>query len=391
MRPTRRSSLARPADRVVFVEERLTAYRVPFFDRLRDALAADGLRLEVVYGAPSRDEATRADTGELQWGSQVRNRAVRLGSARAVWQPIVAATRTADLVIVNQASRLLANYLLLGRQRLGGAKIALFGHGANLQAGTERLGRLGEAAKRRYSRLPHWWFAYTDGSADRVRQLGYPVERITVVQNALDTSALAGWYASATPEESRQARAELGVRGALTCLYLGSLYAHKRLEFLVTAGRMIAAQLPDFELVVVGSGPDEDLVRRAASELSWLHHVPARFGRQNALLARDAQLILMPGAVGLVALDAFALQLPLVTTTEAAHGPEAEYLRDEINAILVAAGDDPWTYARTVIDVLTDPGRVGYLKKGCAESADIYTLDEMVRRFAAGIGEALTS
>jgi hypothetical protein len=60
----------------------------------------------------------------------VHNRHFRLEKVHeAVWQPVLSATRKADLVIVDQASRLLVNYVLLARQRFGGPSIALWGMG----------------------------------------------------------------------------------------------------------------------------------------------------------------------------------------------------------------------------------------------------------------------
>jgi glycosyltransferase involved in cell wall biosynthesis len=376
--------------RVVCVQERLLRYRVPFFDLLRRTLIEDGIALDVRYGTASETVALREDSGDISWGTRVHNRHFRLRTSHeALWQPVILATRQADLIIVDQASRLLANYVLLARQQLGGPPVALWGHGANLQPDGSVLSRVGEAAKRIYSRVPRWWFAYTEGTARRVAGLGFPHQRITVVQNAVDTSSLQGWCDAVTSAEAEQARAGLGLTGRNTCMYIGSLYPNKRLDFLLEAAEVIAAAVPDFELVVVGSGPDQEMVRRAAAWHPWLHHVGARFGREKAVLARKTQLLLMPGAVGLGILDSFSFQLPMVTTAEALHGPEIEYLRDGVNGLMADPGGTPQAYARTVITLLRDPARIGRLKSGCAISARTYTLDAMVERFAEGVRGAL--
>ncbi len=376
--------------RVVCVQERLLRYRVPFFDLLRRTLLEDGIALDLRYGSASRTVALRGDSADLSWGTHVHNRRLRLGSAHeAVWQPVVAASRRADLVIVDQASRLLSNYVLLARQQFGGTPVALWGHGANLQPDRSVFSRVGEAAKRGYSRVPHWWFAYTEGTADRVARLGFPRQRITVVQNAVDTSSFQEWYDGVSHDEAERTRAALGLRGPNTCLYIGSLYPNKRIGFLLDAAEVIAEAVPGFELVVVGSGPDEAMVRRASARFPWVRHVPATFGRDKAVLARGARLLLVPGAVGLGILDSFSFRLPMVTTPEAQHGPEIEYLRDGANGLMTAADGTPRGYAETVIRLLRDPGRIVSLRNGCAASATVYTVDAMVRRFSAGIRGAL--
>jgi glycosyltransferase involved in cell wall biosynthesis len=378
--------------RVVCVQECLQSYRVPFFDRLRSRLLQEDVALEVHYGAPVEDVALRGIDGHLPWGTPVRNRRLAVGSAhRAVWQPVVGATRHADLVVVGQESRLLANYVLLARYRMGGPRVALWGHGANLHPDGSALSRAAEVAKRRYSRIPHWWFAYTEGVADTVTGLGFPRRRVTVVQNAVDTSALRGWFDAVTPQEAERMRAEIGLTGHHTCLYLGSLYANKRLDFLIEAGRAVAAAVPGFELVVVGSGPDHGMVARAAATFPWLHQLGPRFGRDKAVLARLSRLMLMPSAVGLGVLDAFALQLPLVTAAQALHGPEFEYLRDGVNGVVTAAGSTAGAYADVVAGLLRDPARLARLKEGCAASATTFTVETMAQRFGEGITSALSA
>jgi glycosyltransferase involved in cell wall biosynthesis len=387
---TESSGPGRPR-RVAYVSERLASYRVPFLERLRDELAERAIELQVLYGTPSDQDASRDDGGYLAWARQTPIRHLRFGGAEAVWQPVLHATREADLIIVEQASRLLANYPLLARQWVGGPPIALFGHGVNLQANGRLPSRAGEFAKRRYSRLPHWWFAYTEGSARRVERLGFPPGRITVFQNAIDTSSLSSWHGAASPAEVRRVCQELGVTGQHPCLYVGSLYAHKRLDFLLAAGQRIAEAVPGFELLVVGSGPDRDMIVRAAHRLPWLHYAGPRFGREKAVLARGCRLMLLPGLVGLAVLDAFAFRLPLVTTAEALHSPEFEYLRNGANGAVVESGENPGIYASEVIRLLSDPRRLAGLRQGCAEAAVTYTVEEMVRRFATGVREALAA
>src|SRR6266536_4368128 len=77
---------------------------------------------------------------------------------------------------------------------------------ANLQ----RARRGAEAVKRVASRLPHWWFAYTEGSRARVEALGFSPERITVVQNAVDTAGLRRLRSEPADGEVRPVAAMLG-------------------------------------------------------------------------------------------------------------------------------------------------------------------------------------
>lgn len=377
--------MSRP--RVVVVQQSLRRYRVPFFEQLRQRLDGRGIALELIYGEPEGAERSKRDAAELAWGTKIRNRSLRLGRRALVWQPCLGHLRGADLVVVEQASRLLLNYLLLAQQSAGARRVALWGHGRNLQA--HRASALGERVKRAMSREPHWWFAYNDLSAAIVASLGYPRERITSVQNAIDTRALRAARAGLTEADLAGVRAELGVEGDNVCVFSGGLYADKRLGFLIEACDRIRERVPDFEMIVVGDGPDAGRLRDAAMTRTWLHLPGARFGPDKVPYFALSKLFLLPGLVGLGILDAFALEVPLVTTDVPFHSPEIAYLEPGENGVLVGAADDAQAYAREVARLLEDADERARLAAGCRRAADSYTVEAMAVRFEEGVVQAL--
>jgi glycosyltransferase involved in cell wall biosynthesis len=365
----------------------LPTYRVAFYNSLRKSLAAVDVELSLVYGQPTDREAMRRDTTDLEWGERVTNRFFRIGSRNLAWQPIVHRARQADLVIVEQASKLLANYVLLLQQRVGLTKVAFWGHGANLQGHT--ADPRAEAVKRLVSRYPHWWFAYTAGTRDRVAGLGYPEERITVVQNAIDTRSLRAHRAAVSDEQVFRFRAEHDLGEGPVCAFVGGLYAEKRLPFLLEAADIVHRRLPGFRLIVIGDGPERALIEEASSARAYIRYVGGLFGTDKVEALATASLILMPGLVGLVVLDSFALELPLVTTTVDYHSPEIEYLEDGVNGILVRDPENADAYAEAVLRLLSSEAELASLRIGCRRAAGIYTNEEMVRRFTEGITRAI--
>lgn len=366
----------------------LPHYRREFYERLRAALAADGITLRVAYGTPHEALRARDDLVELPWGTRVRNRIVTVAGRPLYWQPVLRLAVRADLVVVEQASKLLTNYALMALQRLGLVRLAFWGHGTNLQAHT--ASRLGEAVKHRYSTRCVRWFAYTEGSAARVRALGYPADRITVVQNAFDTAALAAAVAAVTPEQRRALRDELGVAGdARVVAYVGGLYPDKRPEFLMAAADALAARDPAVVVVAAGAGVSRATVAAWAAGRPHARYLGPLFGEQRARLLAVAELLLMPGLVGLGVLDAFAAEVPLVTTDVPYHSPEIEYLVDGGNGMCLPRDTTPEQYAEAVAALLHDPARLARLRAGCRAAAAVYTVDEMVRRYADGVRRAL--
>lgn len=367
----------------------LRQYRVPFYRRLRSELDRRGIEFRLVHGQPPPGEREKRDTARLPWATEIENRFLRVGSRHLCWQPAVRELADSDLVVVQEASKLLLNYLLVARQKLGGARVALWGHGRAPQF--QRPTRIGETLKRALGRHSHWWFAYTAGCAETVRGYGFPEERITVVENSIDTDSLRRELATVDEAEREELRARLGLRSRNVGLFVGSLYEDRRLDFLLDAARRLRGRIPDFELLVAGAGPRQEVVERAARSHDWIHYVGPRFGRDKVRLFALSRVVLFPGVLGLAAVDSFALEVPLVTMSDPGHGPEVDYLVDGRNAVVLPEGTDAEEFARAAALVLEDRSLRSRLRSGCREGARRYTLENMVDNFSEGVEGALAA
>ena len=371
--------------RVVILYRFLPQYRIPFYEGLRSHLYRAGVELSLVYGDGDRDDRAKGDLVDLEWATPAPNRILTILGAKLYWQPVLEHVRRADLVIVEQASRLLVNYLLLGQQALGLRRVAFWGHGKNFQA--DRHHGIAELIKRRVSTMPAWWFAYNQRSADIVAELGYPKDRITIVQNAIDTTGLRGEIASVTAEQRKRLTTDLGITGRMVGVYVGGLYPEKRLDFLVDAARRVHSEVPEFELVIAGDGPDHGIVERAAAANPWIRYVGPVFGDAKARLLSSSKMFLIPGLVGLAVLDAFAAALPMATTDLPFHSPEIEYLKPGVNGIIT--DHEPDAYAGAIIRLIRNPLARQRMGDAALAASRHYTIENMVRNFGDGVLLAL--
>jgi glycosyltransferase involved in cell wall biosynthesis len=366
---------------IIIVQRRLTHYRVPLFSTLRSHLAQEGMELVLLQGMGTEEEETKNDGAELDFAQRLPTR--YLAGGRICWQPFGKYLNGAALAIVTQENRLLYNFWLQWRPRR--FKLAFWGHGRNFQAG-QRPG-LRERIKAAASTRVDWWFAYTDLTADLLRIRGFPEERITVLNNAIDTGALAESRNAVTPADVQRLRHELGIGNSPTGIFIGSLYAGKRLDFLIESAERIRARIPDFHLVIVGDGPERRAGEQRAKAYNWIHWAGTRFGHDKALYAGLGDVLLNPGLVGLVILDAFVLGLPLITTDCGLHGPEIAYLKHGVNGMMLPNDID--RYAAGVASALADTPLLDRLRRGCQVSAREYTLEGMAGRFLDGIRRAV--
>jgi glycosyltransferase involved in cell wall biosynthesis len=376
-----------PQAEVYIVQRRLTDYRVPLFEQLREELGRIGVKLHVVHGQPAPNEVSKCDTGEMPWAEQITNLYWRVGGKYLCWQPLLEDFRRADLIITTQENSMLSNYALLFKRKYGQPKIAFWGHGANLQSRSPNGIR--ERFKRWTSRQVDWWFAYSPLSTELIRLSGFPLERITNLENAIDTDGIRAAMAKVERREVAATRAELGWEEGRVGLFLGSLHADKRLEFLLQAVDYLHEMDSLFHLLIVGDGPLRNVVEKYCASRPWCVWVGAQKGRKKALYLAMADVLLNPGAVGLGILDSFAAGVPMVTTDCRLHGPEFAYLRHGENGEVTGNSLD--AYAAGVQRVLNDDAYRIRLREGCRSSAETYTIENMEQNFREGILAALSA
>jgi glycosyltransferase involved in cell wall biosynthesis len=377
--------------RVVVVQRTIRRYRMPFFRSLRSELHQRHIQLAVVHNTPPRDQDRRKDVvgdDSLIWAKRSPARDIGIAGKSLLWQSAPRGFRKADLVVVEQANRLLLNYRLLIGRRFGGPKVALWGHGDDPHPNPSMAA---ERFKQLYSTQPDWWFAYTFGVADLVEAFGFPGERITDVNNSTDTQQLATAVGAVSDDQVQRLRDAHGIRGGQVGLYAGALVPEKRLDHLVQAADVVRDASPAFELVLVGDGPLALWVQEQASRRPWMHYLGQRFDDDLAKVMRLSTFLMVPTWVGLVIVDGFAAGLPLIARASAAHGPEIDYLRQDENGRLVDDGGDPRRYAEGVLAVLQDPRLLDRMRAGCRADAIRMGTDEMARRFADGIEAAIAA
>lgn len=375
--PFSTASLASSQRIVVVIQRRLTHYRVPLFEALRGLLAERNIRLELLVGQGTPAEEKKRDAGELPWAKSIPTR--YLAGGKLCWQPLQRHIDGANLVIVTQENKLIQNHLLMLTPRR--FKLAFWGHGANLQSNNPH--GLKERFKRWTTNRVDWWFAYTQMSAGLVAAAGFPSKCCTVLNNAVDTSELLRQRRDVTLEETRALRDTLGFGVGPVAVFVGSLYADKRLDFLFAAAEAIRREIPDFHLLILGEGPERDKVADWCAAHPWARWAGARFGREKVAYMLLAQVMLNPGALGLGIMDAFVCQTPVITTNCGNHGPEISYLANGINGVTTA--DDLNMYADACVGLLRDPTALEVLRAGCNAGAREYTVENMARRFADGI------
>jgi glycosyltransferase involved in cell wall biosynthesis len=374
---------------VLIIQRRLPQYRLAFFDWLRELLSERDIELSLVHGEPAQDEKAKRDEGCLSWARKVPCKYLKIGNTRAVWMtPPADMIRNQDLIIMSHENGMLINFRLTAlRLAFGKPRLAFWGHGANFQSIARGIVRA-KIKSRMISRVD-WYFAYTDLSVARVAESGFDRNRITCLNNAIDTRRLVEWNTGISGLERDTLLKELGLTGAHLGIFIGSLHQDKRLDVLFAAADLLRKKIKDFELLVIGDGPLGKEVAGFVGARRWAKWVGAKHGREKVLYASLGQIMLNPGMVGLGILDSFALAIPMVTTDCGIHSPEIAYLETGRNGFMVSDTQDE--FVGCVAQLLGDPALLERVKSNCRTDAQKYTIDKMAGNFCEGIIQALRS
>lgn len=349
-------------------------YRQAFYLGLADRLARHAVGLTVVAGKPWPEEAHCDILPDIPFGVRCNNRRI-WHSAYIARLPEPA--RGADLLIIEQNNSAIHNYYYLLR-RLAGCKkprLAFWGHGTNRQSAPHSAGN---RWKKLWLNKVDWWFTYTQSCGDYITQNGFPSERITVVNNSVDCDAM--HIAVSAIREKQPPVKQNG-------LYCGRIVPEKNIAFLLAAADRIHAALPGFTLTIIGGGSAQHEVEKFAAERSWVHFTGPLYGQARAPYFAAADVMLNPGFVGLSIIDAFSAGLPVVTTRNAPHSPEIDYMEEGRSGLLT--DDSPEQFAADVIALLNDPQKLADMRNTAYQTYKRYSLPAMVDRFTDGILAAL--
>lgn len=369
--------------RVAILHPWFPQYREPFFRQLVALLAEHDVATDVYHGPPPPEWGDRGDAVVAEYAHQLPTRFVSIGSRNVAFKS-VRSIRDAgpyDLLVLEQAVRNIETYGLLVRPV--SSKLAFWGHGKTY---TQPVSGIQERLKAKLTNRADWFFGYTAAGVDSVVSNGFPRAQTTVVANSTDTTRLVKGLEQVTAEEMADVAFRYDLKGR-TAVFMGGLDSAKRLDFLVEAAMIVASRCEDFRLLVVGSGSDQAVIEGAATRCSSIKYAGPQFGREKYALLAGAQVMAMPGRVGLVAVDSLASGLPIVTTDWPWHAPEFEYLEDQVNCVVSPDGID--AYADALYDVLVDDQRLSSLSREAKRAAPLFSIEAMAQNFSKGVLEGL--
>ncbi|VAX22197.1 hypothetical protein MNBD_NITROSPINAE02-1488 [hydrothermal vent metagenome] len=378
--------------RVCIIQRVMCDYRKKFYLLLHGKLLSENISLVVCAGLPWPGEGFVDVLGELGFGARSENIKI---AGKAYWQKgALGPAKNTDLIIFEQANSALINYYLLLKRKLGGkAKVAYWGHGWHFSKNSG----VRNSWKRFFANKTDWWFAYTELSAKNVEKTGFPRDKITVLNNAVDTTSMRNERKKVTATQLAALREELFGQDKLPNseyvfgVFSGRLVEDKMIPFLLESVELIHEKIPNFRMIIIGDGPEKNRVARFCEKnrwCAWLGRLPT-MSERGIIICSLGDIWIHPGAVGLAILDAFSFGIPLVTTDIGVHGPEIAYLEQDVNGMIT--DHTPLGYATAVVDILNNKDRLENMRRAATRSSELYTVEAMAENYAEGIIKCLSA
>ena len=369
--------------RLVIVQPYVPSYRRAFFEGLSATLASKNIDCKIASSEPRGASTARGDGISAEWIVPAESRRLSIGSRSLDLGGTMSTWKDADAVILGSQGSSVDVYraLLLGRTNTRAPKVGLWGHIRDYVNSPHPVDRSLE--KWQLRRADHV-FAYTASGSEYARSLGVNSARITTVMNSIDTSELHRASASLSDDDvTAFVESTMASRGR-TLSFIGGLDESKRIDFLASALDKLWNLDPTIRLLVAGNGSQRSLLNNASAR-GQVVHVGYADAKTKALMARVSGALVMPGRIGLVAVDAMALGIPILTTAWPYHAPEAEYLTEDLHRFTV--DNDPHSFAAAMQKAAA--GALGSTRQDQMSEAVYPNLETMVQNFATGVLDML--
>lgn len=316
--------------RLAIVQDYVPRYRVPFFDGLVRRLSDAGIECVVIAGEPTGSQAARGDAARpLAWLKKASAREFRVGASgpRVYGFGNSRHWRDCDGVIHGLRGASIDLHMSLLTKKFTGLRVGAWGH----------IGRTVNAPNAVDVMLERWQmrhsdhvFGYTQMCAEAAQAAGVPAEKITAVMNSVDVTALLDAYRSIDAHQALEFLRAHSLTPGKVFGIIGGLDASKRIEFIAETLDCIWKSDPEVAFVVGGEGSQKGMLD-AAVQRGQVVMLGYSGAFEKSMIMRVSQALINPGRIGLLAVEALAVGIPILATKWNFHAPEYDYLANDLD------------------------------------------------------------
>lgn len=359
--------------RLGIIEDYIPRYRAKFFELLKEKLFEKEVDLRLLSYLPAGTQRARGDYVKLNFVDDFPQLHAQFGTRSLMFPKSLSKFQNYDALIGSARGSSFSTHAMIAHCLKHNKPFGLWGHIRNYVNSDNFLDLLIE--KKQMS-LATSIFSYTDSGKEFGVRQGIDPDKFFVLNNTFDTLELEHELSKVAQHDLNEMIKQYNLDPKKTVMYIGGLDSSKRIDFLASTLNQIWLINPKIKLLIIGNGEDRYLLDEAVLR-GQVHFLDNSNLQSKAAASRVAKLILMPGRIGLVAVDSIALGIPIVTTNFAFHAPEFEYLV-EGKSKYTSSLNSPGSYSALIISLLNQKSSLRFKQ-------DAPSIDEMVDSFRRGV------
>ncbi len=361
-------------------QNRIPAYRVPFFLQLFESLGHENIAVKLwISSSPYQ---SRGDEAESEVNHEIiptHNYVFGRYSFDIPHLPRVALR--ADIIVSEFGLRNLLQILNLKFRAKG--VLVFWGHGKET---ARQISRFEKRIRVKLMRLADYFFVYTESGKDYlVNHSILNSNRVFALDNSTDTKSLRELIQFTESNPLYEFSGDVEIPDEIFIACISSVVTSKKIEKLFDIADELNLRGLNLKIMVYGSG---EQLKEFESVKHPLVHFAGRIGLEGLVeLRKNALCILIPGPVGLVVTDSFAIGVPIIVSKLENHGPEFSYLVHEFNSLITDGKTS--SFADSIEILLKNHEYREKLVRGVIFSGSQYSIENMVSNYTKAILQIL--
>ena len=361
--------LARSKDSIVVLNPYLPSYRLKFFTLVQSRLSEYGFKFTLLTGNPDKQFLARKDLSTAPFHITESKVSLRIFDHTIRYLFVGNRLRNASAVVYEYSITNLNTWLaILLRKR---HKVILWGHGPGYLGKKSKVRKALELfMARRADRV----LLYTKPGKERLIHLGIEDSKVDYLNNSFDwlpiESAIRALDAKSIKDFTKK---HMLVEGKVFA-FIGAIDSTKRIDFLVQVIDRVWLLDQEVRFLVAGEGTEKSKLEKAVERGQVI--LLGRIGSSDkALIGSVARGLVNPGNIGLLAVDAMVLGLPIFGTNVES-SPEKDYLEEGLS--LFTLPNTPKEFGDMLITHLSDT-------KARHDPSDIPSVGDFADRFSTNL------
>jgi len=365
---------------VLIHQTRIPKYREEFFLKLIEFGHSDGVDYKIV-ATKDRFKKFKSESKMTQNVLECKDWVIKLGSREFHLSSLSRLNLSASIIICEYGLKNAIVYWYVFIKKQG--SFVFWGHGDTT---TKKISGIERLLKKILLKRADFFLAYTQSCSNKLIENGFLRSKIQIVNNSVDTTAIIKGIRDFDRNHLQSIYHEYQLTNTdLIFVFIGSLGVEKRIDFLLEAFQGINKIEPRAKLLIFS--PDNFQQNLNKGFNTYIKYLGEANTDTKVKLSYIATALLNPGRVGLIAVDSFAMRVPIITTNWAFHAPEFSYLSEK-NSIITENSIE--AFVEGCMKIVEDTKFLKALKSGCEDSVKFYSIEKMAQNFHEGVLKMLT-